>query len=297
MFRAVLAALVLLPSVALAQLGIGETVSRANLRVRPSSDAPVLLVLPARSEVNVREQSADWYRVQNGKTSGWVHRSLLKVAPATADEGRENARATDAPRITRAPESAPEAAAAPAPVAASEARATVASSKAKNDDKKGAAGGGYEGNHLYAGARTWLGVYGTLSIGGTLERPMTKPGQYGPGIISAGVGADFYRYSTDIGGIADWSVTVIPITGFANYHFPLKNKKLDPYAGIGVGYAVVSASVRTYGGDSFTSRGRASGVYLSGSLGARYYVRPTLALQAETGFGVGALSLGVSWKM
>jgi hypothetical protein len=148
---------------------------------------------------------------------------------------------------------------------------------------------------LLLDARTWLGVHGTLSLGASGEKLVTEPGRVGPGAISVGASVDAYRYGGSYAGLGEWNVTVVPVGGFANYHIALDDRRFDPYVGLGLGYAVVQASARTAGG-GVASVGRASGVYSFGHLGARYFVSPRLAVQAQTGWGLGSLSVGVSWK-
>jgi hypothetical protein len=154
---------------------------------------------------------------------------------------------------------------------------------------------GFEPGHLYVGPRTWLGIYGTVSVGGQAEIAVSRPGQFGPGTLGAGASVDLYHYG-DRFGPAEWSVTVLPIGGHVNYHFPLEDRRIDPYVGLGLGVAVVSASVRSADGAYEESAGRASGVFSFGTVGARYFFRPDLAVQAQTGWGFGGISIGVTWK-
>lgn len=153
---------------------------------------------------------------------------------------------------------------------------------------------GFREGHLYVGPRVWAGVYGTLAVGVHGEKAIGGPRpELGNGRIGVGASIDMYSYSDGAFGYR-WSYRVIPVTGFVNYHVTLKESKLDPYAGIGLGYYMVSTSVD--GINTSASSARGSALFLGVQLGARYFVKPNLAVQAQTGVGLGALSLGVTWK-
>jgi hypothetical protein len=153
---------------------------------------------------------------------------------------------------------------------------------------------GFREGHLYVGPRVWAGVYGTLAVGVHGEKAIGGPRpELGNGRIGVGASIDMYSYSDGAFGYR-WSYRVIPVTGFVNYHVTLKESKLDPYAGIGLGYYMVSTSVD--GVNTSASSARGSALFLGVQLGARYFVKPNLAVQAQTGVGLGALSLGVTWK-
>lgn len=150
--------------------------------------------------------------------------------------------------------------------------------------------------NLLIDGRTWLGVYGTMSLGAAVERVLTAPGRLGPGTLGVGGSVDLYRYTQGFAGVGDWSVTVIPIGGFANYHLHVASlPRLDPYVGLGLGFAHVRATARALG-ESVSESGRASGPFSSGQIGARWFFTPNLAAQVQTGWGIGDLAIGVSWK-
>jgi hypothetical protein len=76
----------------------------------------------------------------------------------------------------------------------------------------------------------------------------------------------------------------------------LENPRLDPYAGLGVTYCIVSSPVDGPGLDQHDVTARANALFIGAHLGARYFVKPNFAVQAESGAGLGALSLGVTRK-
>jgi len=90
-----------------------------------------------------------------------------------------------------------------------------------------------------------------------------------------------------------WKVsnTVIGVRGALHYAFV---DKLDTYAGLMLGYNIVSWNYYSswIGGSSNSS----SAVVLSGFLGARYYFTDNVAAFAEVGYGVANINLGLSLK-
>ncbi|HEY0777519.1 MAG TPA: OmpW family outer membrane protein [Gemmatirosa sp.] len=154
---------------------------------------------------------------------------------------------------------------------------------------------GFELGRKFLDVRTSLGVEGTASIGVHGEFARTKI-DFSPGVIGIGGGVDYYHYGANYEGLDSWTVSVIPISAYANYHFPLKNRRFDPYAGAGLGYEIVRVSEHTLEGNADYGSTQGSSVFLVAHVGARYFLRPNLGLQAETGFGVSAFSIGVVWK-
>jgi hypothetical protein len=88
------------------------------------------------------------------------------------------------------------------------------------------------------------------------------------------------------------STTVIGFRG--TFHYTPVDK-LDTYAGLMLGYNIVSWKWlnSTY---SSLSGNAVSELALGGYIGARYYFSPTFAAFAECGFGAANLNLGVSFK-
>lgn len=157
---------------------------------------------------------------------------------------------------------------------------------------------GFETGKYYAGPRVWIGnLNGAVAIGGQIERGFTQPGSAGSGIISGGIGVDWYSWDHNYGAFGSYDYTVIPIQFFSNYHFLVKsNPKIDPYAGLAIVYQSVSASWSGSGASSgFSASG--STTDLAGQAGVRYFLKDNFALQGQIGFGYGTLGLGVTWKL
>jgi hypothetical protein len=169
---------------------------------------------------------------------------------------------------------------------------------AKGAPAKPAESGLFQSGPIYAGPRLWVGnLNGAVAIGGQAERGFTQPGAYGPGIISGGVGVDWYSWSQSYTRVGEYKYTVIPIQVFSNYHFVIeKNKKLDPYVGLALVYSHYSAS---WSGSAALPGGvsaSASTTAFAGQGGLRYFMSDNLALQGQVGFGYGTLSAGVTWR-
>jgi len=148
---------------------------------------------------------------------------------------------------------------------------------------------------LYGGPRVWLGhLNGATAIGAQVERGFTSPGQYGSGIISGGVGVDWYSWSFDYQPFGSYDYTVVPVQVFSNYHFLLpKSPKIDPYAGLSLVYSIVSASWK---GTGTAGAGASSSTFdFAGQAGMRYFISNKFAVQGQVGFGYGTLGLGASW--
>jgi hypothetical protein len=142
----------------------------------------------------------------------------------------------------------------------------------------------FEKGKNYIGARIGFGAIGFgFSLGADYEYGITNPNEVGPGRIGIGGTLDWSHYSSGVYG-----VTWIPISVLGYYHLDLDNKNLDPFAGIGLGYWIVSSSPSGYT--------YSSGIEPVGQLGVRYFFQPNLAAQARIGFGASALSVGIDYK-
>lgn len=107
-----------------------------------------------------------------------------------------------------------------------------------------------------------------------------------------------YSGSSDDFGLGKWKFTYIVISGRGAYHFLEKNKDFDAYAGLGLGYSIVSSSV-DYVNPANKGFFSAGGSYFFFDIfgGGRYYFSPKWAAMAEVGYGVGFLRIGISYKL
>ena len=123
------------------------------------------------------------------------------------------------------------------------------------------------------------GFGSSIGFGGSFEHGFTDAISAGGSVEYIGLGSSF-----GTGGL-------LYIAGRGSYHFGelLKaSDKLDPYAGLGLGYV-------SWPGTAFGGFG-ASGLFFAGHAGARYWFSDNLGGVAEVGFGAAALKLGVALK-
>ncbi|MGD0339364.1 MAG: hypothetical protein ABSB78_11315 [Bacteroidota bacterium] len=144
----------------------------------------------------------------------------------------------------------------------------------------------YEKGKSYLGPRVGIGVYGSgISLGAGYEYGVTDE-------ISVGGLVDYYKYDWGFG----FTYTYIVFGAQGNYHFgkTLKwDSKLDPFAGLVIGYESVSWSGTEYAG---WSSAYGSGIIFGGQAGIRYFLSPSLALYGQVGFGITYLKVGVDFK-
>jgi hypothetical protein len=96
-----------------------------------------------------------------------------------------------------------------------------------------------------------------------------------------------------------WKYSDLIVAARGTFHYPLVDK-LDTYAGLALGYDVVTAKETgdwsTLGiyGTGFSAS--ASKAYVAGFVGARYYFSDKFAGMAELGSGIAYLTIGVALK-
>lgn len=124
-------------------------------------------------------------------------------------------------------------------------------------------------------------------------------GNVGPGTIGIGgiVGLKMAHYDYNNGYKARWTNTIIGARG--TYHLTIlkeKNNKFDPYAGVMVGFRILSYSDTYY--DYTNNRYDASRVYPATGLfvGAKYNFTPSFGAWSELGYDVAFFKLGVNFN-
>ena len=128
----------------------------------------------------------------------------------------------------------------------------------------------------------------SVSFGGRFERGIKALPTLGNGMLGIQVGAQYYSWSS--GG---YSIRWIPIGVTANYHFKLDEPKIDPFAGLGLGYTSVSCSFSGTGSCSAYD----SEIYLIARAGVRYFFSPSMALYGDVGAGGATLNVGLMFKL
>ena len=118
---------------------------------------------------------------------------------------------------------------------------------------------------------------GTIGIGGYVGYSSAKYEYSGYG----------YNYG--------WKYSNIIIGARGTFHYPLVDK-LDTYAGLLLGYDVVSSKEIGNWPNETNYSANSSRAYLSGFIGARYYFSDKFAGMLELGSGIAYLTIGVALK-
>lgn len=142
-----------------------------------------------------------------------------------------------------------------------------------------------------------LGMYGVY--GSSTLPPIFAAFEMGVADKITAGGIVAYAGSSEDFAFGKWKFTYIIICARGAYHFLEHNKDFDAYAGLGLGYGIVSNSV-TYNTPTVQPFGfAAGGSYFFFDIfgGGRYYFSPKFAALAEVGYGVGFLRIGISYKL
>ena len=135
-----------------------------------------------------------------------------------------------------------------------------------------------------------LGIAPTYGVSGGL--PISLSGELGiTNDISVGGYLSFSTASKSfLGGKWNYSFFILGTRG--SYHF-LQSEKLDPYAGLMLGYIIASSN---WTGDdvSFNDSSATSGVGWSLYGGARYKINDKISAFGELGYGTSVLRIGIN---
>jgi hypothetical protein len=94
----------------------------------------------------------------------------------------------------------------------------------------------------------------------------------------------------------EWKYSYLVIGARGGYHFLENNPELDAYAGVMLGYNIVSVTAPS--GTFFGGYTAGASYMLFGFYGgARYYFSPNLAVYGELGYGLGYFNLGIAFKL
>ena len=145
------------------------------------------------------------------------------------------------------------------------------------------------GTSLYSGSyykMTFPPLAGSIEFG-------VKDGIFEKGTLGVGAVAGYTGYKYEYSGWG-WKYSDFIIGGRGYLHYPLV-KKLDTYTGITLGYDISTAT--EFGTNSGYDYDSSSGGFIwAWFVGGRYYLKDNFALQAELGYGVTYLTLGVAFK-
>ncbi|MBN2625328.1 MAG: outer membrane beta-barrel protein [Spirochaetales bacterium] len=132
-----------------------------------------------------------------------------------------------------------------------------------------------------------------ISVGFEYATPVADlPLSFG-GLIGYSASKDEYSYWS-----YSWSYkySYILIGARASWHVDLNVENLDTYAGVMLGYNVVTVTVD--GDDTFASSSASgSSLIYGGYIGARYFFTENIAAFGELGYGMGVLTLGATFKL
>lgn len=94
----------------------------------------------------------------------------------------------------------------------------------------------------------------------------------------------------------EWKYTYIMLGARGEYHFLKPTNKLDAYAGLTLGYNIVSVTAPSnYSGFGYSAQG--SYLLFGVHVGARYAFTRNIGAFAELGYGIGYLTVGVNFKI
>jgi hypothetical protein len=149
--------------------------------------------------------------------------------------------------------------------------------------------------NLGIGLGGFAGVYGSggIAITGGYENAINEN-------ISLGGVVGYSSSSQDVFAGYGWKYTYILIGARGAYHVDLlHNPNIDTYGGVLLGYNIVSASeTGTHPNNSFgLYSASASYLAIGVFIGGRYYFNPKWAVQAELGYGLGILNIGIAYKL
>lgn len=102
-----------------------------------------------------------------------------------------------------------------------------------------------------------------------------------------------YEYA-GYGGTYGWKYNYTVIGARGALHYPIVDK-LDTYAGLMLGYNIVS--FKEIGTAPIGMNASGSSMTFSAYLGGRYYVTDNFAVMAELGYGIAYVNLGVALKI
>lgn len=143
-------------------------------------------------------------------------------------------------------------------------------------------------NLLNVGVGLGVYTYGGLPIGASFEHGITED-------ISVGAFFDYLSWKNNY-QTYNYSWRFMYFGARGSYHFnellKLDNDKIDVYAGVGLGYYVVSTSDNLVTG----YKGYGNKLFYSVHFGGRYYLANNLAAFTELGYGVSRLRLGLTLK-
>ena len=129
-----------------------------------------------------------------------------------------------------------------------------------------------------------------------------KDGIFDKGVLSIGGYFGYtsasWEYNYGYGSYGwKYSSLILGVRGILHYQL-ISNNKLDTYAGVMLGYNVVTATATGTASTLYgnTTSASASGIIFPFFVGARYYFTDQISANAELGYGIAYLNLGLGYK-
>ena len=132
-------------------------------------------------------------------------------------------------------------------------------------------------------------------LSGTYEYGITE---LGPGILGIGgyLGFSSYKWEDSYTGTTyGWKYSSTIIGARGNYHYNFY-EKLDTYAGLMLGFNIVSSKATGDWPSQYTSSASSSSFAWSIYVGGRWYFTDSFAAFLELGYGITWLNIGVAFK-
>jgi len=138
------------------------------------------------------------------------------------------------------------------------------------------------------------GIYGSSTIppiSGTFDMGYSKNLSLG-GFVAYASSEDTWNY---LGNERGWEYTYIGLGARGAYHYGLfDSEQIDTYAGLALGYNMVSVSTI---GSGFNNSASGSFLLYGGFVGLRYFFNPNMGVYTELGYGgLGNATVGLSFK-
>jgi len=149
--------------------------------------------------------------------------------------------------------------------------------------------------NLGIGIGGFAGAYGTggIAFTGGYENAINENISLG-GVLGYSSSSEDFFYG-------QWKYTYFLIAVRGAYHYDLlHDPNIDTYGGILLGYNIVSSSTtwnNGYNGLFGSYSASASFLEYGIFVGGRYYFNPKWAIQAELGYGLGILNVGIAYKL
>jgi len=143
----------------------------------------------------------------------------------------------------------------------------------------------------------WGGGYSSnFPVNPTLSFDHAITDKLGIGNIGVG-GIVSYASSKYSDGVNTYKSSGILVGIRGTYHFILRSDKIDPYAGVMIGYVFTNNTLPAYSYSPYGFSAKSSGVVPGFFAGIHYYFQPAFGVYGEVGYdGFSIVNLGVAFR-